>query len=198
MIKTSQNLITEFAGEYAQPYHHLAFLEKNGTIFKLRRGIYETDKDADPLTLAAEIVGPSYLSFETALSYYDLIPERSVILLSASFLLHKKKRFTNRFGTFVYQDVPAKAYPFGTRYEDSNGRKFEIATPEKALCDTLCKTKVLKNVEELKTWLYSFMRMEETDVLSLDQEAIESWRTLYGKKNVALLADYLKGEKKHG
>jgi predicted transcriptional regulator of viral defense system len=198
MIKTAANLIGEFPKEYAQPYHRLSLLEKRGEIFQLKRGLYETDKNADPLSLAAALVGPSYISFETALSYYDLIPEKTPTVLSATFALRKSKRFSNVFGNFVYQDVPVRAYPFGTRFIDSQGRKIEIASPEKALCDTLCKVQPLKDEKELENWLFSFMRMEEEDLVGLEWKAIEKWAPLYQKRNVYLLADYLKGKQKHG
>ena len=196
MIKTAADIINGFPRIYREPYHHLSFLERTGEIFQLKRGLYETDSKADPLALAASIAGPSYLSFETALSYYGLIPERTLTYLSASYLFRKRKAFSNHFGTFVYLDVPAKAYPLGTRFFEIGGRKVEIATPEKALCDILCKAVTMKTVEELKEWLYSFMRMDEEDILALDRTAIESWTLLYGKKNVSLLVAYLKGGRK--
>jgi predicted transcriptional regulator of viral defense system len=198
MIKTAADLIDEFPRSYAQPYHRLSLLKRKGEIFELKRGIYETDKNAEPLSLAGVIAGPSYISFETALSYYDLIPEQAKTYLSASFALRKKKTFSNAFGTFIYQDIPEKAYPFGTRFMEVKGRKFEIATPEKALCDTLCKIKPMKDVSELQEWLFSFMRMEEKEILALDSAGINGWTSFYAKKNIYLLASYLRGEKKHG
>lgn len=198
MIKTADNLISEFPKEYAQPYHRLSLMEKKGEIFSLKRGLYETDKNADPMSLAAAIVAPSYISFETALSYYDLIPEKTPTLMSATFMFRKSKRFANAFGTFVYQDVPPKAYPFGTRFIESRGRKIEIACPEKALCDALSKTQPLKNEKELAGWLYSFMRMEEEDIAALEWKSIVEWAPLYKKRNVVLLANYLEGGRKGG
>jgi predicted transcriptional regulator of viral defense system len=191
MIKTANDLINEFAKKYTEPYHRLSLMEKKGEIFQLKRGLYETERKADPLTLAASIVGPSYISYETALSYYDLIPERTLTCMSATFSLHKIKRFTNIFGTFFYQDVPSKVYPLGTHFIESQGRKIEIATKEKALCDTLCKAKPMQDEKELIEWLYSFMRMEETDILALDGKSIMEWAPLYKKRNIFLLAGYL-------
>jgi hypothetical protein len=98
MIKTANNLINEFPREYAQPYHRLSLMEKKGEIFSLKRGLYETDKDADPFCLAAAIASPSYISFETALSYYDLIPERAQTILSATFSFQKTSGLTTLLG----------------------------------------------------------------------------------------------------
>jgi hypothetical protein len=198
MIKTAINLIDEFPKKYAQPYHHLSLMEKRGEIFQLKRGLYETDENCDSFCLAAPIIGPSYISFETALSFYDLIPEKTYAITSATFSLHKQKQFTNYFGTFLYQDISSKAYPFGTRFLDIKGRKVEIATPEKALCDTLSKAIILSDEKELEYWLYSFMRMEKSDILSLDFDSIIKWAPLYKKTNIYLLVEYLKGNQKNG
>jgi predicted transcriptional regulator of viral defense system len=196
MIKTAENLISEFGSSYKEPYHHLAYLERSKQIFQIKRGLYETDRTTDPLVLAGAIVSPSYISFETALSYYGIIPERSLSCLSATFRIRKNKIFHNVFGTFAYQDIPEKAYPLATRYLESNGRRFEIATPEKALCDTLSKQKGMTSIEELKDWFFVFMRMDSDSLLALDSRVIEGLAPLYRKKNVYLFRDYLKGAKK--
>ncbi|MCQ2749052.1 MAG: hypothetical protein MJ246_03440 [Clostridia bacterium] len=47
-----------------------------GNLIKLKNGLYETDPNTSGMYLASAIYGPSYISFEYALYYYDLIPER--------------------------------------------------------------------------------------------------------------------------
>lgn len=55
--------------------------------------MYETDSNTPGYLLAGSIYGPSYLSFDFALAYYDLIPERVVNYTSATFGKKKKKNF---------------------------------------------------------------------------------------------------------
>lgn len=47
-----------------------------GELIPLRRGLYLQDRTANPLALAPAIHGPSYVSFESALAWHGLIPER--------------------------------------------------------------------------------------------------------------------------
>lgn len=46
-----------------------------GEYTKVVKGIYETNSDTAGYLLAGSIYGPSYLSFDFALSYYGMIPE---------------------------------------------------------------------------------------------------------------------------
>jgi predicted transcriptional regulator of viral defense system len=48
-----------------------------GELIQLRRGLYATRRTINPHCLAASIYGPSYISFDTALSFHGLIPDPS-------------------------------------------------------------------------------------------------------------------------
>ena len=111
MIKTIDMLLYEYR-EYSNIYNKIAVEEKNNNLIKLKRGLYETNKDADPFTIANVLLSPSYISFETALAYYGMIPERVYVIKSASFKKNKKKEYKNTFGLFLYQDINSNAYPY--------------------------------------------------------------------------------------
>ena len=49
---------------------------KNNKIFRIKNGLYETNKNTPGYLIASSIYGPSYISFDYALSKYGLIPER--------------------------------------------------------------------------------------------------------------------------
>ena len=66
----------------------------------------------DSERVARVLFSPSYISFETALAYYGLIPERVYAIKSATFKKNKKKKYNNSFGLFLYQDVNPNAYPY--------------------------------------------------------------------------------------
>ena len=51
----------------------------------LRRGLYLRDSRVNPLALAPAIHGPSYVSFESALAWHGLIPERVEEVVCATF-----------------------------------------------------------------------------------------------------------------
>ena len=63
--------------------------------------------------LAGIILSPSYISFDFALSYYGLIPEKVVAITCASLNQRKRKTFLNDFGRYEYQDIPENAFSEG-------------------------------------------------------------------------------------
>ena len=98
--------------------------------------------------VANQIYKPSYISLQSALSIYGMIPEEVVQLTSVSTL--KTAHFTNPFGTFHYQNVKESLY-FG--YEISampDGHGVLLATPEKALLDFLYLNPFYKNEQDLE------------------------------------------------
>lgn len=57
---------------------------RQGEIIGLRRGLYATRGDLDPRGVAGAIYGPSYVSFETALSWHGRIPDGVREIISAT------------------------------------------------------------------------------------------------------------------
>ena len=74
MLKTHLVLADELK-DYVNPAAKIARMVKAGEIVRIKQGLYETDPQAEGVLLAEAIYGPSYLSFEFALSYHGLIPE---------------------------------------------------------------------------------------------------------------------------
>ena len=68
---------------YASPRAKLTQMIKSGEIIKVRRGLYVWPPPASwsLKTLANKIYGPSYISFEYALSYHQMIPERVEMII---------------------------------------------------------------------------------------------------------------------
>ena len=89
--------------EYDSPKSKLSRMAKSGEYFPITKGIYETNRHTPAYLLAGSIYGPSYISFEYALSFYGMIPEAVYTVTSATFV--KKKKFETAFGTFTYRDV---------------------------------------------------------------------------------------------
>ena len=85
---------------YANPKTKLSRLVKENVYFPIVRGLYETSPHTAGYLLAGSIYGPSYLSFEFALSFYGLIPERVTTFTSAT-CLKKKKNFLMRLKELI-------------------------------------------------------------------------------------------------
>ena len=165
---------------------------KNGKLIKIVNGLYETDSNTSPYLLAGSIYGPSYISFEYALSFYGFIPEKVTIVTSATFNKKKKKIFNTSFGTFTYRDVPQTAYPEEIILKEENGYSYQIASKEKAICDKLYTLKPIKNLDNLRKLLFDDLRIDKDIFESLDIEKIEKLSNLYHSTNVSLLAKYMR------
>jgi predicted transcriptional regulator of viral defense system len=155
---------------------------KDGKLFKIITGLYETNKNTPGYLLASSIYGPSYISFEFALSYYGLIPERVTTITCATLNKKKKKQYNTNFGVFTYRDIPPLAYPEEIILVTEGEYTYQIATCEKALCDKLYTLKPIKNYRELEIMLFSDLRIDMEIFNSLDVEKIERLSTLYRKK----------------
>ncbi len=114
--------------------------KKQGLLVELKRGLYILGQGERQTTLsrqaiAAVLYPPSYISLESALSHYQMIPERVDTVMSVS---PKKTRvFRNPQGTFSYRNLQT-SLNFGFQAKkDENGYPYFIAEPEKALLDYL-------------------------------------------------------------
>lgn len=191
MIITSDIAKNKYT-EYSNKDTKLSREIRDGKLFKIINGLYETDSNAPGYFLAGSIYGPSYISFEFALSYYGLIPERVSTITCASFNKKKKKTYVTNFGTFTYRDIPLLAYPEEILLITDGDYKYQIATPEKALCDKLYTLKPLNNYSGLEKMLFSDLRIDIEEFNKLRIEKIESLSNLYRSKNVKLLAKYMR------
>lgn len=169
---------------------------KNQKLFKIITGLYETDPNTPGYLLASSIYGPSYISFEYALSFYGFIPERVDTVTCATFNKKKKKQYNTLFGVFTYRDVPSLVYPLEIVLMQDGSYSYQIATLEKALCDKLYTLKPLKNYSNLEKMLFDDLRINIDDFNKLNIDKIQKLSVLYHSTNVSLLAKYLRRNKK--
>lgn len=191
MIKTT-NMLLEELQDYANPKAKLSRMAKQGECFRITRGLYETNKNTPGYLLAGSIYGPSYISFEYALAYYDLIPEAVYTVTSATFEKKKKKIFRTDFGTFSYRDVPSAAFPLQIKLIQEGEYFYRIAEPEKALCDKLYTMPPVKNTEELSALLIQNLRIEKEEILKFNAKKIELLSNAYHSTNIAKLEIFLR------
>ena len=164
-----------------------------GRLIPVARGLYETDQTISGKYLAGRIYGPSYLSFDFALYVYSLIPEAVYnTYTSATFDKRKTKKYQNQFGVFTYRDIPTEVYPLGVLIIEENGYSYQIATPEKALCDKLYTISPVSNLTELKELLFDDLRIDEDEFEKLDHNTLETLAPLYHSTNLNLLAKLIR------
>ena len=167
-----------------------------GKLIQVARGLYETNADVSGKYLAGRIFGPSYLSFDCALAVYSLIPEAVYrTYTSATFNKRKAKRYQNHFGVFTYRDIPAAVYPLGIVLHEENGYSYQIATPEKALCDKLYSLPPAKNLSELHALLFDDLRIDEQEFWRLNMNSLNELAPLYHTSNLKLLSKLIRRNK---
>lgn len=108
---------------------------KKGLIKHLKRGLYSLrDADIPSFCLANKLYVPSYISFDTALSHYGLIPETVYSITSAT--TKATRQFTVQGINYTYQTLK-KEFFTGYRAVKYQGETVLLAEPEKALADYL-------------------------------------------------------------
>lgn len=133
----AQNLLP-LLSDYANPHDFLSRLVKKGELIRLKNGFFviadKIKKSRVPYEQISNLLyGPSYLSFEWALSHYGMIPEGVYVVTSAS--ATKSKRFKTSLGTFTYVYLSHSRFALGIDQKENASGRFLIATPEKALAD---------------------------------------------------------------
>ena len=195
MVISSEELLFENRS-YAVPQIRIQRMVKKGELIPLKRGMYETDSTAPGFIMANAILGPSYISFEYALSYHSMIPERVITYTSATFGKNKKKEFMNSFGTFTYRDIPQEVFPYYYSRELYGNRPYLIASREKALCDQLYIATPIRGIHDFEEFLFDGMRLDEDIFDSLDFEKIKRIAPLYHKTNLYQLEKLIEKEKR--
>ena len=142
---------------------------KKGKLIRIKRGLYTDDLKKDVYPLANLCVSPSYISFEYALSYYGLIPEKVSVFTSACFQKKVNKTFKTKNVTFSYQTIPDKVYPYGVTWlMAENGLHYSIATPEKALLDELYSVSPVRTLKDMEILLFEDLRIDDEELAKLD------------------------------
>ncbi len=185
----THQIVAEALAEYGRPNDKISELLKSGELQSVRRGLYIPGPEADlpvpePFLIANHLRGPSYVSLESALWYWGVIPERVYEISSVT--LKTSKTYINPVGRFSYQHLAAPYYSFGIRsVRLASQQTALVASPEKAICDKIILTSgiLLRSVHQAQEFLLDDMRMDEDVLRRLDLSVIRSWIGDAPKKN---------------
>lgn len=149
--------------------------QNKGYIRKIRRGYYSfSDQNLDEETLfliANRLYSPSYVSFESALSYYGLIPEGVYSITSAS--TRKTAAFQTPLANFTYRHLKPPLH-FGYRIEKRNGQGYKIAEMEKAVLDYLYLHPKITDDADFREWRFNAEEFAaKADVIKIRRYAAE-------------------------
>lgn len=114
----TRQVITSLKDDYRNVNDKIFGLTQAGLLEPIRRGLYIAGPAIEgprpePALLANHIVGPSYVTADTALSFYGLIPERVYATVSATSRSGKIYRTTA--GDFMYTHLPLPYMLSGSR-----------------------------------------------------------------------------------
>ena len=138
-----------------------------GKIIQLRRGLYALaapyrKATAHPFLIANRMQRGSYVSLQSALGYYDMIPEAVPTVTSVT--TGRPAVYHTPLGTFLFRHIQMGWFRSYTRLDLGNQQTAFIATPEKALLDLVYLTPGGATREYLEE-----LRLQSLDQLSLDK-----------------------------
>ena len=176
-----RHLILELLSDYQRPNDKISELLKNKELISIKRGLYVIGPKIDlpspePFLIANHLRGPSYVSLESAMSYWNMIPEKAYEISSVT--IKTSKLYKTPVGRFSYQQLKTPYYSFGLKnIKYSPKQTMLVASPEKALCDKVVLTpKInLRSIKQTQEFLMEDLRMDSEVLSTLDTKIIELW-----------------------
>ena len=179
--------------EYAKPRDHITRLLTDGSLVRLRKGLYILGERyrRTPLNrehLANVIYGPSYVSLDYALSHYGLVPERVEIVTSVT--TGENRRFSSPIGDFTYRPLHPYRYAPGIRWAGTGDIHYLMASPEKAIVDKVWADKRFSpaNLKDFDAYLFENLRLDEERVAALDREQLATICRTFASRKIDMLA----------
>lgn len=166
IVPFTHGALTLLLNDYKYPNDKISGLIDSGDIIPLKKSLYVLGDEYRSQKLNKEIIanliyGPSYISFDSALSYYGIIPEK--VTITTSITPKRAKKFSTVFGNFNYLHSSFDYYSIGIVQEKiGNQYHFLIASPEKALCDKIVFTKKLNlnSQKSMRNFLFDDLRID--------------------------------------
>ena len=160
----------------------------SGRLIQLRRGLYSLAPPyqkvkAHPFVIANRLVGGSYVSLQSGLAHYGLIPEfvPTVVSVCSS----RPRQWSTPLGSFLFRHVDRKHLRGYQSLELGGGQSAVVALPEKALLDLIYLTPGGDSIEYIRS-----LRLQNLELLSRDQ--LKGFAQLFGKPKMSRAADILK------
>ena len=185
-IPVTTSIIESLYPELKSANKKVTWLEKQGIIIRLKRGLYVINPEYSGKTLSSELIAnhlytPSYISMSTALRYYGLIPE--AVYVHQSMTVKHSRNFQTPVGSYDYKYISREAFSIGVRSMHKGDYAFLIASPEKALCDLIANSsKVnLRYMKDVEIYLEQDIRMDMDEFYKMDETIFKDYIKV-GKK----------------
>ncbi len=167
---------------------------RSGKMIRVMRGVYLFSPEwsvgqRSLFSLANVLVQPSYVSFESALSFHGLIPEAVPVTMSACSQRRQKELLTPA-GVFTFYHIPCASF-FDGVFRDAD-RHALVAHPIRALFD-MCyfRRKGYISMDELDHDLRIDPEALRSQVEQVNREDLEALANSYRRRNIRELAKWL-------
>ena len=164
-IPVTTSIIESLYPELKSANKKVTWLEKQGFIIRLKRGLY--------------VAG--------------LIPE--AVYVHQSMTVKHSRSFQTPVGCYDYKHISKMAFPIGVRSMYKDNYAFLIASPEKALCDLIANSSQvnLRYMKDVETYLEQDIRMDMDEFNKMDKTIFEDYIKV-GKKadSISTLLKFLR------
>ena len=165
-IPVTTSIIESLYPELKSANKKVTWLEKQGFIIRLKRGLYVA---------------------------YGLIPE--AVYVHQSMTVKHSRSFQTPVGCYDYKHISKMAFPIGVRSMYKDNYAFLIASPEKALCDLIANSSQvnLRYMKDVETYLEQDIRMDMDEFNKMDKTIFEDYIKV-GKKadSISTLLKFLR------
>lgn len=173
-------------------YHRLNEWQKKGYIKRIANGIFMfADEPIDEMYLyylANKIYEPSYISLESGLAYYGLIPE--AVYKTTSVTTKKTSHFQQDNIVFEYRSIHSR-FNFGYTLVNWKNVAIKIAEPEKVFIDYFYLNTEINTVDRIEDMRFNKTAMNQ----QIDWNKIDRYLSIYKNKmlnkRVQLLKEWI-------
>lgn len=177
----THQLLKSWLKDYKRPNDKINALKSEGFLSSVKKGFYIAGPKLyagrpENALLANHLLGPSYVSLDTALSFHGMIPERVYAITSVT--TKTSREFDTPIGLFTYVHLPLPYYAFGINIVKlTNEQCAMIASPEKALCDKIISTSglVIRSETTAGRYLIDDLRMDEDVLKRFNTQMMNDW-----------------------
>lgn len=177
-------------------------LVATGQIIRLKRGLYIlseelTQQPINRFLVANHIYGPSYVSLQTALRYYGLIPEAVYSVQSVT--TKASRSFDTPLGMFFYTSAHPQWFPIGVQMHTESNISYLLATPEKAFMDMVQFTAgiSMRYLKEVGEWLEEDLRFDMTQLGEMNIDILKQLATISHKqRTIETIIRFIENERR--
>lgn len=161
---------------------------KAGKVYQLRRGLYALappyqQVKPHPFLVSNQLVRPSYVSLQSALAYYGMIPE--YVPMTTCVTSDRPHEFDTPLGKYRFRRITKERFFAFNLADLGEGQEAYLAAPEKALLDLV----YLQHGGDSLSYLQSLrlQNLAGIDPVALNQIAVKSESPKLERASVKIL-----------